>query len=117
MNFGPERFPFIFQGRPIIINKIELFVKVRPEPEFATTHNETTLKLSLEPGTIPSTNSLPLSPWNGLLRATKSKPSEEDLAGEELDNWILAGWLEHSTGRRIHPDAIEDVLLVCHYSL
>ena len=114
MNLGPERFPFMFQGMPIKIDTIELFVKVRPN--FAPSHNDQTLILTLEPEANPSLNpdELELKPWNGLLRATKQ--SEGDLA-EKLGNWTLTGWLEHSTERRINPDAIEDVLVVCHYSL
>lgn len=110
MNLGPERFPFLFQGRPIIINKIEMFEKVRPE--FASTHNESTLKLSLEAGTDASDAALNMSPWKGLLRAAKSP-------GGELDNWTLTGWLEPggNSDERIDPNAIEDILLVCHYSL
>jgi Tc toxin complex TcA C-terminal TcB-binding domain/Neuraminidase-like domain/Putative peptidoglycan binding domain len=112
MNLGPERFPFMFQGRPITINEIELFVKVRPDTASKNT-NESTLKLSLEAGTNASANALTLSPWNGLLRATKSP------AGE-LGDWTLIGWLEPVAGaphERIDPNAIEDILVVCHYSL
>jgi hypothetical protein len=109
MNLGAERFPFMFQGRPININNIELFVKVRPE--FAPTHNESTLNLSLKPGTNTS-DDLHISPWNGLLRAVGSP-------GGELGNWTLTGWLKlaDNTEKRIDPNAIEDMLVICHYSL
>jgi len=113
MNLGQERFPFIFQGRHITINEIELFLKVRPETEFTSTHNESTLKLSLEAGTDASANPEPLKSWNGLLRATKSSTGG-------LGNWTLTGWQqepEDDKHNHIDPNAIEDILLVCHYSL
>jgi hypothetical protein len=112
MNLGAERFPFMFQGRPITINEIELFVKIRPE--FASTHNESTVKLSLEAGTDASANPLEIKPWNGLLRTATESP-----AGA-LGNWTLTGWLQEpgvNTHERIDPKAIEDILVVCHYSL
>jgi peptidoglycan hydrolase-like protein with peptidoglycan-binding domain len=122
MNLGPERFPFLFQGRPILINKIEMFVKVRPI--FASSHNKDTLNISLEPPleppleprTDPTESYLDLNPWNGLLRATKSK--DGGLAGK-LGNWTLTGWNEHedTPDGRIDPNAIEDILVVCHYFL
>jgi hypothetical protein len=109
MKLGPERFPFMFQGRPITINEIELFVKIKPD--FASTHNESTLKLSFEAGTNASDHALEIKPWNGLLRGAKSP-------GGELGNWTLTGWLiaGGSTHERIDPNAIEDILVVCHYS-
>lgn len=111
MNLDPERFPFMFQDRPIIINKIEMFLKVRPES--ASTHNETTLKLSIEPeANAPGSPLEPVRPWNGLLRAVKAPNG--DLAGK-LGNWILTAW--RGTDDRIDPNAIEDILVICHYSL
>jgi peptidoglycan hydrolase-like protein with peptidoglycan-binding domain len=112
INLGSERFPFMFQGRPLVINKIEMFIKVRPE--YPPIHNEATLKLTLEPETDPSSNpdELELTPWNGLLRAVKAPNG--DLAGK-LGNWILTAW--RGTDDRIDPNAIEDILVICHYSL
>ena len=95
-----------------------MFVKVRAE--FVSAHNENTLKLSLEPGTDPSANpleALPPSTWNGVLRATKLP--EGELTGE-LGDWTLTEWqelVEGGTYDRIDPNAIEDNLVVCHYSI
>jgi len=117
MNLGPERFPFMFQGRSITINEIELFVKITPE--FASTYNENTLKLTLvQAGTNASgTIQIPLqiTPWYGLLRAT--------LTGLRFGNWTLTGWHkpsdsgDDSVHERINPKAIKDVLVVCVYSV
>jgi hypothetical protein len=85
INLGPERFPFMFKGRPVTINKIEMFLKIGPG--FAFTHNETSLKLSIEPeANAPGSPLEPVILWNGLLRAVKAPNG--DLAGE-LGNWIL----------------------------
>jgi peptidoglycan hydrolase-like protein with peptidoglycan-binding domain len=113
INLGSERFPFMFQGRPIFINKIEMFLKIRPK--YAPSHNENTLKLTLEPEVNPSSNpdELGLSPWNGLLRAVKAPNS--DLGGK-LGNWILTAWRD-TDPPRMDPNAVEDILVVCNYSL
>ena len=109
MNLGPERFPFMFQGRSITINEVELFVKITPE--FASTYNESTLKLSLSSGTTPI--QLDITPWNGLLRVTPSSPHPEPIGG--LGNWTLTAAVGGS--EPINPKAIEDVLVICLYSV
>jgi hypothetical protein len=105
----------MFQGRQdsIKINKIEVFLKVIPKCD--DTHNKDTLVLTLEPDADPSSEpkNLVLNPWNGLLRAVKEVP-DSDLA-RKLGNWTLTGLLV--TGDRIDPKAIEDILVVCNYSL
>jgi len=66
----------------------------------------------LEAGTDASDDALELKPWNGLLRAAKSLTAE-------LDNRMLTEWCEHADGtheRCLDPNAIEDILVVCHYS-
>jgi peptidoglycan hydrolase-like protein with peptidoglycan-binding domain len=114
MNLGSERFPFIFQARSITINMIELFIKVRPKfySSHDEPHNESTLKIALEAGTGSSDKNLDLNMWNGLLRATKA-----DLTAQ-LGPWTMTGWLHPpSPGRRINPDAIEDILVIVNYSV
>jgi hypothetical protein len=73
MGLTKDRFPFLFQNKSISMTTLELFVKIKPE--FADTHNESTLKLSLEPGTAASDNPVVLVPWGGLLRTEKSTNS------------------------------------------
>jgi hypothetical protein len=104
-----ERFPFLFQDKNITIEALELFAKVRPE--FAATHNESTLQLSLKAGTAASADVLPLAPWNGLLRAAKTPAGQPG-------NWTLTAWLDMGGGKaRLDPSAIQDIAFVCHYSL
>jgi len=89
-----------------------MFLKIRPDS--TDNHNENTLKLTLEPeADLPDDpQKLGLTPWNGLLRAVKAP--NDDLAGK-LGNWILTAW--RGTDNRIDPNAIEDILVVCNYSL
>lgn len=51
---------------------------------------------------------LPLNPCNGLLRA-------EALVTGQPGNWTINAW--PNTGERLDADALEDVLVVCHYSV
>jgi hypothetical protein len=108
-----ERFPFLFRGKRIDIDKVDLFVKVHPD--HAATHDQTTLRFTLAMGsTAPdSTNAEaadipPLAPWNALLRA------EKPVSGQP-GTWTLNAWL--NDGDRIDADALEDVAIVCHYTL
>ena len=107
---GKERFPYILQGIDITVDKIELLVKVKSG--FAGTYNESTLKLSLEAGTAASNNPLSISPWKGLLWAEKSPAG---LPGD----WTLTAWLEVVAGthQRLDANAIEDIIIVCHFSI
>jgi hypothetical protein len=107
-----ERFPLLFQEKRIAMTGIELYVKVKQG--FANT-----LKLSLEAGTSASNSPLTLTSWNSLLRGTKSP------AGA-LGNWTLTAWSEAPGAPppppppphlRLDPDAIEDIALVCSYTI
>jgi Tc toxin complex TcA C-terminal TcB-binding domain len=92
-----DRFPFVFAGRTLTIGSLELLLKVKPA--FAETHNESTVRLALEPGdTAPTPTDaepgeiLALSPWEGMLRAGKT-------FGEPPGTWTLNAWF----GRRRAP--------------
>jgi hypothetical protein len=77
---------------------------------FGLNCSEYTLKLSLKAEANAPDDALNISPWNGLLRTAKSP-------GGELGNWTLTGWLEpggDADEERIHPNVIEDILVVCH---
>ena len=112
INLGPERFPFMFQGRAIVINRIDMFLKIRSV--YASDYKKD-LKLTLELEANPP-EKLTLNPWNELYRAVKSP--DGDLA-RELGIWILTCRLEPESGSpgNIDPDSIEDILVVCDYSL
>ena len=89
MALTKERFPLLFQDKDISISDIELLVKVKSK--FANSHNEATVKLSMEAGATVSNNELTLVPWNGLFRAVKTPSSSPG-------NWTLTSWLDSGNG-------------------
>lgn len=106
-----ERFPFLVQKRHLTLGKFEVFVQV--DNAFAGTHNASSLKFALASGTTASTPTtaqsgdlLSLAVWNGVLRGEKTFNS---VPGD----WTLNGWL--NAGDQLNPDAIEDIVVVCHY--
>jgi Tc toxin complex TcA C-terminal TcB-binding domain len=114
---GRERFPFIFNNKKLTIGAIEFFLKVKPE--FATTHNESTIKLVVAVGTEAPTPEnanaealLALAPWAGMLRAARTF---EDPAGV----WTVHAWREggETQVERIDATALEDLILICHYTV
>ncbi|SAL52336.1 carbohydrate-binding protein [Caballeronia cordobensis] len=108
MSLANDRFPFAFQARKISIETISVFVKVRPE--LAATHNEGTLKITLEPGKTATPGAAPiaLASWNGLLRG-------DIPAGSSPGDWTMAAWLSPggAARARLSPGSLEDVVLVC----
>jgi hypothetical protein len=108
-----ERFPFLFHHRTLTINTIELFVKV--QEEFAGTHNESALKMTLAAGTAAPTSDtaqpadlLPLATWNGLLRTAKG-------FNHPPGTFTLNAWRDG--GARLDPAALENLVLLCHYAI
>jgi hypothetical protein len=97
-----QRFPYLFQGKNIAINQIEVFAKTEE-------YDESTLKLSLAPGEAASREPLTLAPWNGLLRA-------QSAATGPPGDWTLAAWLDTGDGR-LNPRAIQDIVVVCYYTI
>ena len=107
LDLSGERFPLVVQGRIKTIDSVELFVKVRPE--YAESHNDSTLSLSLEPGVANPAAALQVAEVEGLLRAEKSP------AGA-LGTWTLTAWLNGTPHLRIGAAAIQDIVLVCRYT-
>jgi Tc toxin complex TcA C-terminal TcB-binding domain/Neuraminidase-like domain len=110
-----ERFPFLSQGRQITLGKFEVFVQV--EGAFAGMYKADTLKFALAPGnsaapptTVQPGDTLSLADWNGLLRGEKAFTFNN-----APGNWTLNGWL--NAGERLDPNAIEDIVVVCHYAI
>ena len=100
-----KRFPFM-QDMTIQRNKIELFVKVKKDLD------KNSLRLSLTPETSATNQPFAELPdLYGLLHA-------EMPTNDQSVSWTLKAWLEDSTThKRLEPDAIEDILIVCHYSI
>ena len=102
-----ERFPFLFQGREITINEIELFVKPKSGDV-----NAGTLKLTLAAGETGSGPTLDLQPWSGLVRGTKILTSEPGA-------FTLNAWrhIDPTGDVPVESNAIQDILVVCHYTV
>ncbi|KAL2856477.1 hypothetical protein BJY01DRAFT_242815 [Aspergillus pseudoustus] len=109
------RFPFVFRQATIKIEKIQLFVFVARA--FLQTHDARTLKLVLSEGSGPLTSSQPatfsLAPYstkqgNRIFRASKD-------IGKPAGFWNISAAMQ--TGAKVDPAAIEDILIVCHYSI
>ena len=102
-----ERFPFLFQGRGITINEIELFVKPK-----SGELNAGTLRLTLAAGETASGPTLDLQPWNGLVRGTKVLTSEPGA-------FTLNAWrhVDPNGDVPVDANAIQDILVVCHYTV
>jgi hypothetical protein len=110
---GPERFPFIFNTKPLAIGTIEFLLAVKPQ--FADTHNESTIKLTAAAGdTAPTVDDaqpadiLMLTPWAGMLRAARTFDDPPGL-------WTMNAWLEG--GERLDGAAVEDLICICHYAV
>ncbi len=106
MPLTKERFPFLLQGRPIKINEIELFVKVKSDD-----HNKNTLRLTLAAGETASGETLVLDEWNGLVRGAKSFTNNPPGAFT-LNAWRHVG----DEDVKVEADAIQDILVVCRYT-
>jgi hypothetical protein len=100
-----ERFPFLLQGGTIRITEIELFVKVRPG---VAGYTRETIKLTLGAGDTASGDALTLDEWNGLVRGAKSFSNAPG-------PFTLNAWLQNDVA--IDPSAIQDILVVCRYSI
>lgn len=102
-----DRFPFLFQSRPITVGKIEAFIKV--QPNFVATLNLTIAAGNTAPTPTdpPPIDLLTLTSWNGLLRAEKT-------FSQSPGNWTINAWLDNGG---LDPNAIEDFVLVCQYTV
>lgn len=118
LNFAKSRFPFMMQSKPIALNKIRLFVKLKPE--FIDDYFDNgELNVSLQAGTTPSTNPLALVEWkkNGNARGLVRADLETT---DPLGDWTLGVWRKvgaDTTHRRVDPKAIEDIVAVCSYTI
>jgi hypothetical protein len=122
LSLDKSRFPFLVQNMIDEINRIELFVKV--DREFLTTHNHSSLRFTLEVGesapnaaTALPADILSMTPWRDLETPEKERGMlhGEKMFSDEPGNWTLTAWL--GDGDRLDPQALEDFVFVCHYSL
>jgi hypothetical protein len=88
---------------------MDVFVKVKPN----SGHNETTMKIALAPGATapgpPSSETLLLSNWNGMVRGSKNNLSNAP------GPFTLNVWL--NVKDHVDPNAIQDIIVVCQYTV
>lgn len=112
LDLSQSRFPYMFQAKTIKISSIEAYVKVASA--YTSTYNQSKLKLSLACGTATSTTALSFAIWNNLLQA-KLTPSGSASPGQ----WTLAAWYDLGSGthEKLIPEALEDIFLICKYTV
>lgn len=101
-----ERFPFLFQGRTIKVGKVEVFVDLKMASDAPT--------LALKAGetapdpcpTDPDPSVMEPTQEKGLWRAESKVPIKLD------KKWTLSACLDTK-----QADALEDILIVCHYTI
>lgn len=109
-----ERFPFLFRGKTINVNKVALLLKLGGG--FTSSDGAgIQFDLTLAGGTIP----LELNPsdvFGGLLH-------DEQVLTSGLGDWSLrvtnipSGLRSEDNPDLLNPNAIEDIFIVCHYSV
>lgn len=140
LNLTVERFPFQFRGKPITVSKVDLFLKLKdvqpPQSNqtlteiYAAGAPETHLKLflrSLGDGTligdlsllrgIPHTIiNLAVAPIPALLHLEVNETGDFSVSTIDLALRETVG-PTGATHQRLKVDAIEDLWMVCHYSV
>ncbi len=115
MAIEKRRFPFLVQGRPIALTRIDAFVKIRPD--FVATYTPDVMRVLLQPPTGPAGPPMALNEWRrGVLRG------EQAPAGT-LGTWTVSVWRDTDPDPAVEahapvdPNAIEDIVLVCGYTV
>ncbi|CAM1504847.1 Fc.00g024380.m01.CDS01 [Cosmosporella sp. VM-42] len=116
LQLTPSRFPYLFaSAKAITVTRVDIFVRVRPD--FAGSHNASTLSLTFSASATTPGSVLALSPWAPVPGASSSKPGAVFRASvavnKPLGNFYITGSL--SSGAAIDPDAIEQFVVLCHY--
>jgi hypothetical protein len=108
-----DRFPLLFQGKSISVDEIEVYLKVNEE--FVGPYNQSSLTCYLEEGAVAPTNLLGLADWNGLLQGRKSNLSWPAPIRPEEGEWTLT--VSRNTAERIATNALDDIFVVCRYTI
>jgi hypothetical protein len=104
-----ERFSALFRDSAVEIKGMHVFAQVNEA--FSETLNEDLLNLSLNAGSVANATPLKFDQdWNGLIRYVEAP-------GGALGPWTLAGWVVGTPHQRIDPGALDDIVLVCRFSI
>jgi hypothetical protein len=143
LDLKPEHFPFNFKGQRITINQVVLCLNLKDERDPGSSAGETylqeypraaALRVSLTPGSAESAGELTSNPeiLGGLphiglpvtirvpatLTASPT-PVRLVVTASDADIGAIHQGLRHSVGgrHRLNAEAIEDIFVVCHYSV
>ena len=113
LNLIAERFPFLFQGRSIQISQIELFVSLQENVAVPAGDLLPVSVTSPDGSTVNQQLSSSASFLNGMPHAVMVVSS---IVGDSTDIWTLSAQKADIVARLNRPDAIEDIIMVGHYS-
>ncbi len=121
LTLSKDRFPAIFRDPSVKLRFAAFEILVAVNPDYLDANPPTTIKMSFQSGPHVSSAPLDLSAWSET-RLFKASPT----ASGNSEQWTLAVWLQPPpTGAgapvpahaRLAPNALQDVLLVCRYSV
>jgi hypothetical protein len=130
LKLSKERFPFQYRGREIHINQVELFLTFKSDEATTLYHGGEDLTVSLTPprgevksGPLTSESAFPNAVPHGLLEFNGASLGVWTLAVADEDIGKIADELHYSVTvndtvhYRLKADAIQDLVIVCHYSI
>ena len=118
LNLNKERFQFQFHGKEITINQLELFLKFKDD---VTVPGGDVLTISITTPDGDTVNQPPLNSTASFLNGIPHAVMDvSGVVGESTDVWTLTAQkadIEQLIASLGKPDAIEDLIIVCHYSV
>jgi len=121
--FGSERFPFLFAGQTLNVDRVDLFIKVKPDHVAAYTADSLKTCFAVGPTAPDSGHHAPadvlrLAAANGLLFGRKTLTPATTIPPSTATQWTLDAWFDDGTGAApLDVGSLEDILLVYHYTI
>lgn len=112
MNLGYERFPFQFRGQTIQISQVDLFLSFKDPQRLAAYQGGTPLSVSLADGGSSAGGALRSD--SGVLNGTPYLPLA---LNAQLPPAVSLTLSAAATDMKNIADAIEDLVMVCHYTV
>ncbi|HEY9817671.1 MAG TPA: hypothetical protein V6D20_17975, partial [Candidatus Obscuribacterales bacterium] len=106
LNLNPERFPFLFQGKTVTINRTTLYLKLK---EADTAPDAVISSVTLTPPDAQSGNGISFD------SATPDHPLPWAQVDSESEVTNSSTWT--LTAEDVTPDQLEDIFVVCQYSV
>ena len=131
LDLQSNHFPLPFRNKTMNVTKMELFLKLKDNSAYENYANGTALKLFLRAPDETDEQAITL-PSNPTLNNVPHGVKEYNPA-KNLGAWLLTAkegdniaevevlhkqvMTDNTTHHRLQPDAIEDLIIVCHYSV